>query len=156
MSVVGLLILDGWHIVEVAVKPVGVVPVHPAEGGEFDVVDGAPRSLVGSSDQFGLVQPVDRLRQSVDAPMCQDFGLGSLAGLPVAVVGENSLVDLAGDESFQAADDVAFGEPFGGAAGDVVDGGLVVLHTDDDRPVDRSVGLPVASPVEAVAVGHSR
>ncbi len=29
LSVVGLLVFDGWDIVEVAVEPLGVVPVHP-------------------------------------------------------------------------------------------------------------------------------
>ena len=43
----------------------GVVPVHPVEGGEFDVVDGPPRSVAGTSDQFGLVERVDGLGQGV-------------------------------------------------------------------------------------------
>src|SRR5690606_38243028 len=67
-----------------------------------------------------------------------------------------SLVDLSGDESLQAADDVTLGEPFCGASGDVVDGGPVVLHTDDDSAVDGGVGLAVSAPVEAVTVGHPR
>jgi hypothetical protein len=41
------------------------------------------------------------------------------------VVGHDALVDLAGEVALEAADDVALGEPFGGASGDVVDGGLV-------------------------------
>ena len=44
----------------------GVVPVHPSQCGEFDVFDGAPWPSVGSSDQFGLVEPVDRLGEGVD------------------------------------------------------------------------------------------
>ena len=40
-------------------------PVHPAEGGELDVVDGAPGSLSGASDQLGLVERVDGLGQGI-------------------------------------------------------------------------------------------
>ena len=42
-----------------------VVPVHAAEGGEFDVVDGPPRSLLGTADQFGFVERVDGFGQGV-------------------------------------------------------------------------------------------
>ena len=34
-------------------ESLGVVPVHPAQGGEFDVVDAAPRALVGSAEILG-------------------------------------------------------------------------------------------------------
>ena len=37
----------------------------------------------------------------------------------------------------------------------VVPGRLVVLHADDDRPVKRGVGLPVAAAVELVPRGHA-
>ena len=37
----------------------------------------------------------------------------------VAVVGHDALVDLSGDELFQAEDDAPFGKSFGGAPGDV-------------------------------------
>ena len=43
----------------------GVVPVHPAQGGQLDVFDGPPRSLVGSVDQLGLVEPADGLGEGV-------------------------------------------------------------------------------------------
>ena len=33
MSVVVLLVFDGWDIVEVAVETLGVVPVHPRQRG---------------------------------------------------------------------------------------------------------------------------
>ena len=49
--------LGWWGIAEVAVQPLGVVPVHPAEGGQLDLVDGAPRPLAGSADQLRLVEP---------------------------------------------------------------------------------------------------
>ena len=71
----------------------------------------------------------------------------------MAVVGHDAVVGLAGDEAFEAADDVFLGEAFGAAAGDVVDGGLVEAHADDDDPVERCVGLAVPAAVEAVPVG---
>src|SRR4051794_9561358 len=58
--------------------------------------------------------------------------------------------DVAGQEPFEAADDFALRESFGGAPVDVVDGGLVPAHADDDGAVEGGVGLPVASSVEAV------
>lgn len=47
-------------------EPLGAVPVHPGEGGQLDIVDDAPGSLVGSADQLGLVPAVDRLRQGAN------------------------------------------------------------------------------------------
>ena len=44
-------------------ESLGVEPVVPAEGGEFDVVDGPSWSL--PADQLGLVEPVDRLCEGV-------------------------------------------------------------------------------------------
>ena len=65
-SVERLLVLGRWPVGEVAVQAGGVVPVHPAQGGEFDVFDGLPRLLAGgSADQLGLVVAVDRLGQGV-------------------------------------------------------------------------------------------
>ena len=64
-----------------------------------------------------------------------------------SVVCHDVLVDLAGEEAFQAADDVFFGEAFGGAASDVVDGGLVESHAYDGEWVERSVGLSVSASV---------
>ena len=44
----------------------GVVPVHPAQGGQFDVLDGLPGPAAGGHiDQFGLVLAVDCLGQGV-------------------------------------------------------------------------------------------
>ena len=68
------------------------------------------------------------------------------------VVGHDALVDLAGEEALQAADDVLLREAFGGAAGDVVDGRLVEAHAHDGGPVERGVGLAVAAAVEAMPV----
>ena len=69
-----------------------------------------------------------------------------------AVVGHDALVGLACDEAFEAADNVLLGEAFGGASGDVIDGGLVESHADDRCAVERSVGLPMTASVEAVFV----
>ena len=44
----------------------GVVPVHRAQGGQFEVLDGLPWAAAGGPvDQFGLVEAVDRLGQGV-------------------------------------------------------------------------------------------
>jgi hypothetical protein len=56
---VSRLELDGRHVVEVAVQPLGVVPVDPPEGGELHVLNGLPWSLCGSPDELGLVGGVD-------------------------------------------------------------------------------------------------
>src|SRR3954471_9158661 len=61
------------------------------------------------------------------------------------------VVDLASQEALEAADDLALRQSFGGAAGDVVDGGLGPAHAHDDHAVERGVGLPVPAAVEAVA-----
>jgi len=60
-SVVRCLVLGGWDVAEVAVEPLLVEPVNPAERGQLDVVDGAPWSLVGAADQLRLVERVRRL-----------------------------------------------------------------------------------------------
>jgi hypothetical protein len=62
--------LDGRDVAEVAVQPLGVVPVHPLQGGQLDLLDGLPWALAGrSADQLGLVVAVDRFSQRIDAPM---------------------------------------------------------------------------------------
>ena len=58
--------LGRWDVVEVAVEAAGVVPVHPAQGGQFDVLDGLPGPGAGRSvDQLGLVVSVHRLREGI-------------------------------------------------------------------------------------------
>ena len=44
-------------------EPLGVEPVNPVEGGEFDGIDVAPRAL--AVDHFVLVETVDGLGQGV-------------------------------------------------------------------------------------------
>ena len=81
-------------------------------------------------------------------------GLGD--GLAGAEVCHDALVDLARQEAFEAADDLAFGPAIGRASGDVVTGGLVESHADDNGSKEGGVGLPVAAAIEAVpAGGHS-
>ena len=43
----------------------GVPPVHPSQGGEFDIVDCAPWPLAGTADQLGLEQRVDGLCEGI-------------------------------------------------------------------------------------------
>ena len=47
-----------------------VVPVHPSQRGELDLLDGLPGAGAGgAADQLGLVVAVDGLGQRVDAPI---------------------------------------------------------------------------------------
>ena len=66
---VGLFELCRRYVAEVAVEALVVVPVHPAQGGEFDVVDAAPRALVGSADEFGLVETDDGFGEGALMPL---------------------------------------------------------------------------------------
>ena len=63
----------GRGVVAVAVEPLLVEPVHPAQGGEFELVDVVPAVCVGSVGAFGLVEPVGRLGQCVEAPIGQEL-----------------------------------------------------------------------------------
>ena len=67
-------------------------------------------------------------------------------------VGEQ-VVDLSGDVSFQAADDLSAGFAFGLAFLDVCDGGRVVAHTNRCDAPECVVGLAVAAAVEPVSYG---
>ena len=71
--------------------------------------------------------------------------MGALAG-GRAEVG----VDLPGDVTLQAADDLGLGFPFFGAPFDVGAGGRVGAHPGDYDPPQGVVGLAVAAAVEAV------
>ena len=94
----------------------------------------------------------------VDAPICQDTPLGGLRdGLARAEVCHDALVDLAGQEAFEAPDDLASGPAVSGPSRDVINSPLVEPHADDDGSIQGSVGLSVAAPIEAVpAGGHPR
>ena len=70
VSIELLLELCGWDVAEVAVEALSVVPVHPSEGRELEVLDRLPGSgASGSADEFGLVVAVDGLGQGIDAPI---------------------------------------------------------------------------------------
>ena len=86
--------------------------------------------------------------------MCQDTRSGGLNDLLAsAEIGHDALVDLSRKEAFQAPDDLAFGSAIGGASGDVVAGGLVESHADDDGAIEGGVGVAVAASIEAVPAG---
>ncbi len=57
------LVFDGWDVADGFEKPFGVPPIHPAEGGQFDVLDGPPGPLHG--DQLCLVEADDRFGHGV-------------------------------------------------------------------------------------------
>ena len=89
-----------------------------------------------------------------DAPICQDDRLGGLdVCLARSIVCHDPLVDLAGEEAFEAPDDIAFGPAASSPSCDVVDGRLVESHADDDGSIEGGVGLSVATPIEAVPAG---
>lgn len=72
------------------------------------------------------------------------------------MVGHNVLVDLAGDEPLQAADDVFLRHAFCGSSGDEVDGRLMELLADDHGALGLCVGLAVTAAVWPVLVRQAR
>ena len=93
-------------------------------------------------------------RGGTDAPICQDTRSGGLDDLLAsAEIGHDSLVDLASEKTFQAPDDLPFGSAGRRAACDVVAGGLVESHADDDGSIEGGVGVSVAASIEAVPAG---
>ena len=70
----------------------------------------------------------------------------------VVAYGDERPVRLAGDEPFDAADDLELVLALAGLPGGVVSGGLVVSQADDGDAVQRHVALPVAAFVEPVPV----
>jgi hypothetical protein len=63
LTVMGLFVLDRGAVLEGAVQAVGVAPVHPGRGGEFEVGDPAEGAVV--ADGLGLVEPDDALGHRV-------------------------------------------------------------------------------------------
>ena len=61
--IVERLKIYGCHVAAVLVDPAVVEKVDPFQGRDLDLLEGA----LGAAgfDQFGLVEPVDRLRESV-------------------------------------------------------------------------------------------
>jgi hypothetical protein len=66
-----------------------------------------------------------------------------VAGLCCGQLGEVG-VGFAGEIAFEAAEDFGLGLAFGGAAGDVVLGGLVAVHPDQGDPPQGAVGVAVS------------
>ena len=124
---------------------VGVEPGVVADG-EFGVVDDAAFESCDGVDRAFEVFGDGFHRKSGGLP-AQAEGVDGDGGLWV----EQGVVDLAGDVPLQAADDVTLGQSLGGAPGDVIHGaGILVGNADQHDAVDRGVGLPVASAVDAV------
>ena len=58
--------LERLHVSEVAVQPLRVVPVHPAQRRELEIIDRFPRPLLrGALHEFGLVVPVEALTETM-------------------------------------------------------------------------------------------
>ena len=70
-----------------------------------------------------------------------------------SIVCHDPLVDLAGEEAFEAPDDIACGPAASSPSCDVVDGRLVESPADDDGSIAGGVGLSGATPIEAVPAG---
>ena len=70
-----------------------------------------------------------------------------------AKIGHDSLIDLAGEKTFQAPDDLPFGSAVCRAACDAINGRLMVPHADDDGSMEGGVGVSVAASIEAVPAG---
>ncbi len=83
-------------------------------------------------------------------------GPGRPGKLRVSVAVAQVAVDLAGDVSLQAADDLLLGQAFFAAPVRVGAGGRVRAHAGDDDPPQGVVGLAVPAAVEAVPAGLSR
>ena len=85
LTVVGGLEFCWWEVTDLAVQPVVVEPVDVAQGGEFDLVKGAPGSE--AADQLGLEQPDGGLGQAVvvAVPDAADRGRGADLGQPFGV-----------------------------------------------------------------------
>jgi hypothetical protein len=71
------------------------------------------------------------------------------SGWPWAEISE----DLTGDVAFEAAYYFGFGLALRGASADVVQCRLMAAHRDDAYSIEGGIGLPVASPVEAMPDG---
>ena len=70
----------------------------------------------------------------IDAPICQDTHSGSVCGILTSVeVCHDPLVDLAGEEPFEAPDDLTFRPAVRRTSHDVVDRWLVVRHCQVDE-----------------------
>jgi hypothetical protein len=99
-TVVGGCVLGRGDGADVAVEAGGVVSVDPAEGGEFDVLDGLPASLAATANELGLVKPVEGLGQGVVVGMADaaDRGRRPQFGEALAVANAGELPWLPASE----------------------------------------------------------
>ena len=150
-SVVEGFELGGWGVAELAVQSAVVEPVDVGEGGQLDVVGVTPRAL--ATDELGLVEPVHALGERVEAPIDRQVDLRDFSKFSLGRWREQ-VVDLAGEVTLEAADDLPLGQSLFGPSFDVSDGRCVPPHSNDHGAVEGGVGLPVAASVEAMsAVG---
>jgi hypothetical protein len=63
LTIVGGLEFSRWDVADLTVEAAVVEPVDVAQGGELQLVEGAPGPV--ASDELGLVQPDGRLGQAV-------------------------------------------------------------------------------------------
>lgn len=74
-----LLVLDRRNVVQGAVEPVVVEPVHPGQRCEFEVLDGAPGAV--GPDALELVEPDQRLGLRVVIRLADAADRGEGAGV---------------------------------------------------------------------------
>ena len=118
-------------------------------GAAFDLADAAGADAEGVADLLlGDAVCDAQFTESSSA-----FGGRFADGHCSCADGDEGPVGLAGDEAFQAADDLHLAFAFLGLPVHVVAGGLVVAHADDGDVVQGGVALPVAAFVEPVPVG---
>jgi hypothetical protein len=79
VTVVASFEFGWWDVAAVFVEASVVEPVDPFQGGDLDVVGGAPWAC--GFDQLGLVETVDRLGEGVDAPIAVKWRSGVLLRL---------------------------------------------------------------------------
>ena len=65
----------------------------------------------------------------------------------------HTLVDLAGEEAFEASNDLTRGPAVRRAASHVFDGRLVEPHADEHGSIEGGVGLSVTAPIEPMPAG---
>ena len=70
-----------------------------------------------------------------------------------AEVCHDSLVDLAGEEAFEASNDLTRGPAVRRAASHVFDGRLVESHADEHGSIEGGVGVSVTAPIEPMPAG---
>jgi hypothetical protein len=74
----GDFVFHRWHVLAGAVDAPVVVPVHPFERRELDVVERAPGSF--TVDELGLAESVDGLRECVIIGLSGQSKIGSAFG----------------------------------------------------------------------------